>query len=163
MVRRATSWLFLGTINFQFLDTWFRFFHDHFHHRLWQLKSIRNSLVITALIAFSTWCLGICEAELPGYSSNIIYSPWEKNKGPSAILNDYTLLFSFLRLFSFVSAVLTSLIKRILWQKLSTGKKQAEDVVALCVCVWGGGQVMESCSIYSQMLFHRTWHLELEL
>ena len=54
-----------------------------------------------------------------------------------------SLLFSLLRLFSFVSAVLTSLIKRILQLKLSTGKKQAEDVVAL----GGGTRITESCSV----------------
>ena len=39
------------------------------------------------------------------------------------------LLFSLLWMFSFVSTFLTSPIKRILWLKFSTGKRQAEDTV----------------------------------
>ena len=39
------------------------------------------------------------------------------------------LLFSLLRLFSFVSIFLTSLIKLILWLKFSTGKRQTKDMV----------------------------------
>ena len=60
---------------------------------------------------------------------NIIYSPWERTKGPWLCLMTTLLLFSLLRLFSFVSAFLISLIKLILWWKFSTGQRQAENKV----------------------------------
>ena len=61
-------------------------------------------------------------------AQNIIYSPWERTKGPWLCLLTTLLLFSLLWLFSFVSAFLTSLIKPILWLKFSTGKRQAENM-----------------------------------
>ena len=76
-------------------------------------------------------------------AENIIYSPWERTKGPWLCLMT-ALLFSLLRLFSFVSAFLTSLIKLILWPKFSTGKRQAEDMVG-----GGGARTIESCSVSS--------------
>ena len=59
-------------------------------------------------------------------AENIIYSPWE---GPWLCLMTTLLLFSLLRLFSLLSAFLTSLIKLILWLQFSMGRRQAEDVV----------------------------------
>ena len=67
-------------------------------------------------------------------AQNIIYSPWERTKGPWLCLMTTLLLFSLLWLFSFVSTFLTSLIKLILWLKLSTDKRQAGDMVD-----WGQG------------------------
>ena len=62
-------------------------------------------------------------------AQNITYTPWEGTKCPWLCLRTTLLLFSVLWLFSFVSAFLTSLIKLILWLKLSTDKRQAEDMV----------------------------------
>ena len=64
-------------------------------------------------------------------SQNIIYSPWERTKGPWLCLMITSLLFSLLRLFSFVSAFLTSLIQLIFWLKFSTGKRMAEDMLGV--------------------------------
>ena len=61
-------------------------------------------------------------------AQNIIYSPWERTKGPWLCLMTL-LLFGLLWLFSFASAFLTSLIKYILWLKFSTGKRQVEAMV----------------------------------
>ena len=66
-------------------------------------------------------------------AQNIIYSPGERTKGPWLCLTTILLLFSLLALFSFVSAFLSSLIKRIFLLKFSTNKRQAEDLV-------GGGK-----------------------
>ena len=62
-------------------------------------------------------------------AQNVIYSPWERTKGPWLCLMTTMLWFSLLRLFSFVSAFTTSLIKLIFWLKFSTDKRQAEDMV----------------------------------
>ena len=62
-------------------------------------------------------------------AQNIIYSPWERTKGPWLCLMTTLLLFSLLWLFSFVSAFFISLIKPILWLKFSTGKRQAENLL----------------------------------
>ena len=62
-------------------------------------------------------------------AQNIIYSPWERTKGPELGLMTTLLLFSLHWLFSFVWAFLTSLIKLILWLKFSRGKRQAKDMV----------------------------------
>ena len=72
-------------------------------------------------------------------AQNIIYSPWEGTKCPWLCLMTTPLLFSVLWLFSFVSAFLISLIKLILWPKLSTDKRQAEDTV--------GARTVGSCSV----------------
>ena len=68
-------------------------------------------------------------------SQNIIYSPWERTKRPWLCLMITSLLFSLLRLFSFVSAFLTSLIQLIFWLKFSAGKRMAEDMLGVG---WGG-------------------------
>jgi len=75
---------------------------------------------------------------------NIIYSPWERTKGPWLCLMTILLLFSLLWLFSFVSAFLTSLIKLILWLKFSKGKGQAEDMVVGAVRL---ARTIWSCSV----------------
>ena len=62
-------------------------------------------------------------------AQNIINSPWERTRGPWLCLMITLLLFTLLRLFSFVSTFLTSLIKITLLLKLSTGKRKAEDMV----------------------------------
>ena len=62
-------------------------------------------------------------------AQNIINSPWERTRGPWLCLMITLLLFTPLRLFSFVSTFLTSLIKITLLLKLSTGKRKAEDMV----------------------------------
>ena len=62
-------------------------------------------------------------------AQNIIYRPWEGTEGPWPCLMAALLLFSLLWLFPFVSAFLISLIKLTFWLKLSTDKRQAEDVV----------------------------------
>ena len=72
-------------------------------------------------------------------AQNILYSLWEGTKCPWLCLMTTSLLFSVLWLFSFVSAFLTSLIKLILWLKLSMDKRQAEDTV--------GARTMGSCSV----------------
>ena len=77
-------------------------------------------------------------------SQNIIYSPWERTKCPWPCLMTKVLLFSILRLFSFVSAFLTSLIKLILWLKFSTGKRQAENMMG---AGGRGARTIWSCSI----------------
>ena len=63
-------------------------------------------------------------------AQNIIHSPWERTKGPWLCLMTTLLLFSLLRLFSFISVFLISPIKLSLWLlKFPTGKRQAEDMV----------------------------------
>ena len=69
-------------------------------------------------------------------AQNIIYSPWERTKGPWLCLMTTWLLFILLRLFSFVSAFLTSLIKLILWLKFSTGKRQGKNMVVGARTIW---------------------------
>ena len=61
-------------------------------------------------------------------AQNIIYSPWERTKGPWLCFLTTLLLFCLLRLSPFVSAFLTSLIKLTLWLKFSTDRRQAEDM-----------------------------------
>ena len=48
-------------------------------------------------------------------AQNIIYSPWERTKGPCLCLMIISLLFSLLRWFSSVAAFLMSLIKLTIW------------------------------------------------
>ena len=73
-------------------------------------------------------------------AQNIIYSPWQRTKGPWPCLMTTLLLLILLRLFSFVSAFLTSLIKLTLWLKFSAGKRQAENMVV-------GARTIRSCFV----------------
>ena len=73
-------------------------------------------------------------------AQNIIYSPWERTKGPWLCLMTTLLLFILCRLFSFVSAFFTSLIKLIFWLKFSTGKRQGKNMVV-------GARTIQSCLI----------------
>ena len=73
---------------------------------------------------------------------NVIYSPWDRTKGPWLCLTTTLLLLSLLRLFSLFSHVLISLIKLILWLKFSTYKRQAEDMEGR-----QGARTTGSCSV----------------
>ena len=90
------------------------------------------------VVNFSTWYFGVYKTAHRIWL-RILLTALEKAKGPWLCFTTTLSWLSLLWLFSFVSTFLTSLIKLILWLKLSTDKRQAEDVV-------GGARTIGSCS-----------------
>ena len=83
--------------------------------------------VWSSLANSSTWGFSICKTAHTMWLRVWSVALEKELKVPDGAY--WLLLFSLLRLFSFVVAFLTSLIKLILWRKFSTEKRQAGDTV----------------------------------
>ena len=112
---------------------------------LWQLMSWTQSG--HQVVNFSTWSFSIDKTAHRIWLRILSIALEKELKVLPWLCLMTTLLFSLLRLFSFVSAFLTFLIKLILWLKFSTGKGRQRTWSVAGGRVWGASRTTRSCSI----------------